>query len=91
MTEVEEHKPVQDRGRNRNFHHVLDHIAEIRERNRKSELPEPNPKGPAPCTEEKTLFYGVESIDGVEFKIKLKLSKTHYYLFAKNHHTKVMM
>lgn len=44
-----------------------------------------------PGTEERTLFYGIEFIDGIEFKIKLKLSKTHYYLFAKNNHTKVMV
>ena len=27
----------------------------------------------------------------MEYKVKIKLSKTHYHLFAKNHYTKVMI
>ena len=27
----------------------------------------------------------------MEFKIKIKLTKTNYYLFAKNNHTKLMI
>jgi hypothetical protein len=37
------------------------------------------------------LFYGIDYIDSIEFKIKIKLTKTTYYLFGKNSSTKVMM
>jgi hypothetical protein len=33
----------------------------------------------------------VDYIDNVEFKVKIKLSRTTYFLFAKNNHTKIMI
>ena len=40
---------------------------------------------------EKTLFYGVDFIDGVQFKIKVKLGREKYCLMAKNNFTKMMI
>lgn len=40
---------------------------------------------------EKTLFYGVDYIQGIQFKIKIKLSKQKYTLLAKNSQTKLML
>ncbi len=40
---------------------------------------------------EKTLFYGVDFIDGVQFKIKVKLGREKYCLMAKNNFAKMMI
>jgi hypothetical protein len=77
----------------RNYQDVLGQIAEIKSRNRANRTHEHQAKvvQAKAGEEEKTLFYGVDFIDSVEFKIKIKLTKTHYYLFAKNTHAKVMV
>lgn len=65
ITEVSEHDP-RGKSRNKNYYDVLDHIAEVRARNRKSNLAEPDPKMPSiPANEERILFYGIDFIDGV--------------------------
>jgi hypothetical protein len=37
------------------------------------------------------MFYGVDQIDGIQFKIKIKLSREVYCLMAKNNHTKLLL
>jgi hypothetical protein len=37
------------------------------------------------------MFYGVDFIDGVQFKIKVKIEAGRYYLMAKNAHAKLML
>ena len=37
------------------------------------------------------MFYGVDFIDGVQFKIKVKVEAGRYYLMAKNAHAKLML
>ena len=39
---------------------------------------------------EKILFYGVDYIEGNQFKIKIKLKDGKYYLYAKNSAAKVI-
>ena len=74
---------------------MLDHIAEIKGRNKmassNTKISDLKNKGSVGLPEEKTLFYGIETIDSVEFKIKVKLTKTNYFLFAKNNHSKAMV
>jgi hypothetical protein len=45
----------------------------------------------APSPEEAIMFYGVDFIDGVQFKIKIKIEAGKYYLMAKNAHAKLML
>ena len=69
---------------------MLDHIAEIKGKEKVNKTSE-TPGKRSQIGEEKTLFYGIDVIDSIEFKIKIKLTKTNYYLFGKNSSTKVMM
>lgn len=41
--------------------------------------------------EESTMFYGVDFIDGVQFKIKVKMDGNRYCLMGKNAHAKVLV
>ena len=89
ITEISDHEPKRYKY-TRNYYDVLDHIAEIKSKNKVNKTSEIKHKNSS-IGEEKTLFYGIDFIDSMEFKIKIKLTKTHYYLFAKNNHTKLMI
>lgn len=39
----------------------------------------------------KTLFYGIDRIDGIEFKIKIFVANSTYYLIGKNHEVRLLL
>jgi hypothetical protein len=72
------------------YRQVLNQIDELKQKGRGAGNALKQP-AKSPSADEQTMFYGVDFIDGVQFKIQVKLGVEKYYLMAKNAHAKLML
>lgn len=71
------------------YKQVMRQIEEVKKR--RESLSENKQPTRAPSTEENIMFYGVDFIDGVQFKIRVKIDEQRYCLMGKNAHAKVLV
>jgi hypothetical protein len=72
------------------YRQVLHQIEEVKKK-RQGLMESKRQPGYAASPEESTMFYGVDFIDGVQFKIKVKMNGERYCMMGKNAHAKVLV